>query len=254
MSASSIATLVASCNQRRCSGSPRRRIIYGANDLHEEIHRVPEPAMIASGRSRGPAADAIYRVLDLSWVYNLVQVVVAPGQHSRLTALFRRVSNQLPAADRVLDVGCGPSSWLWRIGIRPFGLDITPQYATHFAATGDPAVAASSAEIPFADRSFDQVWSIGLLHHLSDENARRTLAEMERVSSIGGSIVVLDAVLPVAAWRRPVAHVLRKLDRGGHVRAEAHHRAILGDGWTHERGLMAYNGLEYMLAIRQRRA
>ena len=110
--------------------------------------------MIASGRTRGPAADAIYGLLDRSWLYNLVQLVAAPGQHSRLTALFRKVAKQLPTANRVLDVGCGPSSWLWRIGVRPLGLDITPQYAAHFAATGDPAVAASSTEIPFADRSF----------------------------------------------------------------------------------------------------
>lgn len=210
--------------------------------------------MAVSGRSRGPAADAVYRLLDHSWLYNLAQVLIAPGQHRRLTQVFRTVSEQLPTAQRVLDVGCGPFSWLWRIGLHPMGLDLTPQYAARFAAQGELAVTASSTAIPFADGSFDQVWSIGLLHHLTDVDAHQTLSEMQRVSSIGGSIVVLDAILPVSAWRRPLAYALRKLDRGGRVRAEPHHREILGDGWTHQRGLMAYNGLEFMIAIRQRRA
>ena len=210
--------------------------------------------MALSGRSRGSAVDAIYRLLDHAWVYDLIQVLMAPGQRSRLTREFRMVAGRLPKPTRILDVGCGPSSWLWRIGLQPIGLDITPEYAARFAEAGQQAVTASCTEIPFADGTFDQVWSVGLLHHLSDGNARRALDEMRRVAAVGGSIVILDAVLPVSAWRRPIAFAIRKLDRGGHVRAEVQHRTVLGDGWTHRRGLMAYNGLEFMISVRQRQA
>lgn len=192
----------------------------------------------------------IYRVLDVPWVYRLAQIVLAPGQHRLLTRIFRETAREFPAARRILDVGCGPSSWLWRIGTRPIGLDFSVSYVHHYVRRGGAAVAATASAIPFADSSFDQIWSFGLLHHLSDEDVRLTLDEMRRVTRSGGPMVVMDAVLPRSAGR-PVAYALRKLDRGGRVRSEAHHRILLGEGWTIDRALMAYNGLEVTVAIRR---
>jgi ubiquinone/menaquinone biosynthesis C-methylase UbiE len=192
----------------------------------------------------------IYRLLDVPWVYRLAQVVLAPGQHRLLTRIFRETAHEFPAARRILDVGCGPSSWLWRVGTRPIGLDFSVSYVHHYVRSGGAAIAATASAIPFADSIFDQSWCFGLLHHLSDDDARRTLEEMRRVTRSGGPMVVMDAVLPRSPWRRPVAYALRKLDRGGCVRSEAHHRTLLGEGWTIERALMAYNGLEVTIAIR----
>jgi SAM-dependent methyltransferase len=213
------------------------------------VQQIMRRAVPLSGRPRGFLADALYRILDSPYVYNVAQNVLAPGVHHRFTRAFRETAARLPAARRILDVGCGPSSWLWRVGLQPVGLDITWSYAARFGATGSRVVTASSAAIPFATGSFDQAWCIGLLHHLSDDDARRTLAEMRRVTDGGGSVVIADAVLPRSAWRRPVAYVLRKLDRGGRVRTEAQHRALLGDGWSVTRILMAYNGLEATIAV-----
>lgn len=198
---------------------------------------------------------AAYRVLDVPWVYGLAQVVLAPGQHRLLTRLFRETARSLPpagrTAKRTLDVGCGPSSWLNRLGIAPVGIDISVSYVLHTVRHGGRAVTASASAIPFADDAFEQSWCFGLLHHLSDDDARRTLDEMRRVTSPGGAIVVMDAVLPRSPWRRPVAHVLRKLDRGGRVRDESHHRRLLGEGWALRRELMAYNGLEVTIAVKR---
>ena len=205
--------------------------------------------MTVSGRPRGRALDTVYAVLDAASIYNLAQVVLAPGQHARLTRVFRATAARLPGGSPVLDVGCGPVSWLWRLGMHPVGLDITSSYTVRFAAAGEPAVTASSTAIPFADNSFAQVWCFGLLHHLSDDAAQATVAEMRRVTSPGGAIVIMDAVLPRSPWRRPLAYALRKLDRGGRVRTEAQHRALLGDGWTVTREAMAYNGLEVTVAV-----
>lgn len=208
--------------------------------------------MTVSGRGRGAVGDTLYRVLDHPKVYELAQVLLAPGQHHRLTDAFRTMAARLPAARDILDVGCGPSSWLWRLGLHPVGLDITHSYSARFAAAGEPAVTASATAIPFAAETFDQTWCFGLLHHLSDEDAKRTIAEMRRVTRDGGAMVIMDAVLPESAWRRPLAYLLRKLDRGGRVRTEAHHRALLGEHWQVTRELMAYNGLEVTIAFRNR--
>jgi ubiquinone/menaquinone biosynthesis C-methylase UbiE len=195
------------------------------------------------------ARAGIYRILDRPWVYDLAQLLLAPGQHSLLTRIFRETANDIPRARRVLDVGCGPASWLWRIGARPVGLDLAVSYVSHYARTDPRTVAASSAAIPFAAGSFEQSWCFGLLHHLSDDDARRTLDEMRRVTAPGGTLVVMDAVLPRSPWRRPLAYILRKLDRGGCVRSESDHRALLGEGWSVRRALMAFNGLEVTIAV-----
>ena len=196
--------------------------------------------------------SALYRVLDRPWVYALAQIVLAPGQQRLLKRLFRETAQSLPDRGRTLDVGCGPASWLRRLGRLPIGVDINCSYVAHYTRTGGRAVTASSTAIPFANGAFDQSWSFGLLHHLSDDDARRTLDEMRRVTAPGGTLVVMDAVLPRSPWRRPLAYVLRKLDRGGCVRAEAHHRALLGEGWSVRRALMAYNGLEVTIAVCRR--
>jgi SAM-dependent methyltransferase len=198
---------------------------------------------------RSDRLRAIYRTLDRPCLYGLAQVLFAPGQPRRLTRIFSATAKNLPSARRILDVGCGSSSWLWRLGLRPVGLDITPSYTARFALHGDPVVIASSTAIPFADAIFDQAWCFGLLHHLSDEEARQTLAEMRRVTAAGGALVVMDAVLPRSPRRRPLAYLIRKLDRGAYVRSEANHRALLGERWTVRRELMAYTGLEVTVAV-----
>jgi len=167
----------------------------------------------------------------------------------KITAALRAAASALPPPHRVLDVGCGPASWLWNIGLRPVGLDITESYVAQFREQGDASVVGSCVTLPFATGSFDQAWSVGLLHHLTDQMARDTIAEMLRVVGPSGAVLIVDAVLPRSALTRPLAYVLRKLDRGGNVRTEAEHRALFGAGWQTTRHLMAYNGLEFTFSV-----
>lgn len=54
----------------------------------------------------------IFRVLDLPRIYRLSQVVLAPGAQRAITRKLGEYTTLFPAAHRILDVGCGPSSWL----------------------------------------------------------------------------------------------------------------------------------------------
>src|SRR5688572_11502872 len=93
---------------------------------------------------------SIYGLLQQPWVYTLVQSVLAPGADKIITRRITQLASQMPPGSLVLDVGCGPASWLWRARLRPVGLDLSQKYTTVFTRLGDSAVTASAAELPFA--------------------------------------------------------------------------------------------------------
>jgi ubiquinone/menaquinone biosynthesis C-methylase UbiE len=74
------------------------------------------------------------------------------------------------------------------------GVDINPEVARLAAAhANDPRltlVRASAMDLPMADGSFDYAITSMFLHHLSDEDAERALAEMGRVSQRG--VIISD--------------------------------------------------------------
>lgn len=178
-----------------------------------------------------------------SRVYRLLQRLLAPGAEP---AIARRLSGQ-SRGGLSLDAGCGPTSWLWPAGNAPYGVDICLDFARAFHRRSGRAVVASATALPFRTGCFDDVWSFGLLHHLSDGDARAAIREMRRVTRDGGQTVIFDAVLPRRAWTRPLAALLRKLDRGSWMRREETLQALLttsADSWSYERITYAYTGLE----------
>ncbi|MFI5365084.1 MAG: class I SAM-dependent methyltransferase [Candidatus Binatia bacterium] len=188
-------------------------------------------------------------LLENPWVYRLQTAVLAPGAEAAILRKIEQVLRVLPPAQRLLDVGCGPRSWLFRIGLRPLGADVSLSYLGEYVRAGGSAVAASADVLPIAGGSFDAVWSLGLLHHLPDSVAAAAVREMLRVCRPGGSVVVFDAVLPQSSWRRPLAYAIRRCDRGRFMRPESALRALLPQlvDWHCERFTYARTGLEGLL-------
>ena len=182
--------------------------------------------------------------------YRLVQRLAAPGASRALRAMIVRWLARHPPPGHCLDVGCGPESWLRCVGVQASGVDLSPEFVAEFRRRGGEAVVGGATALPFADGAFDSVWCFGLLHHLADDAARRAVAEMQRVTRAGGCTVVFDAVLPRSAWRRPVAALLRRLDRGRWMRSEAALTSLLTPRAEWECGRLTYSltGLEGLLA------
>ena len=156
-----------------------------------------------------------YRILDIPFVYRLTQSLLAPGAYHYLNSRIKNIFGTLPYASKILDIGCGPKSFLWNAGLNPIGLDLSPSYAIAYKEGGN-CVVGSSDNLPFADNSFQGIFSIGLLHHLPNKVAKKTITEMQRISS--GYIIILDSVFPIRPWRRPIAYFMRRMDRGKYVR------------------------------------
>ena len=193
-------------------------------------------------------SHALHRLLERPCIYQLSQLVLSYGG-DKVTPKIQQLTEQLPAAHRILDIGCGPSSLLWQTGLHPIGLDLSHAYALAFHGHGNSAITGSAVALPFLERSFDGVWSIGLLHHLRDDEARRAVEEMIRICRPGGYIVVFDAVLPNPGWRHPVAYLIRRSDRGRYVRREEDFKALLpfGKNFIMERITYSLSKLEGML-------
>jgi SAM-dependent methyltransferase len=183
------------------------------------------------------------------WLYGLVGALAAPGAECRIRDVLRHWLGTHPAPGCCLDVGCGTDSWLRLVGRRPVGVDLDARRVAVFARRHGWAVPASATALPFPEGAFDSVWSFGLLHHLSDENVRVAVGEMRRVARAGGCIVVMDGVLPRAAWRRPLAAGLRWLDRGEWMRSQEELEALLAPfgAWERQRLTYALTGLEGVL-------
>ncbi|XAL98212.1 class I SAM-dependent methyltransferase [Phycisphaeraceae bacterium D3-23] len=139
---------------------------------------------------------------------------------------------------RVLEVGCGAGFDAFHLcehGAAYTGIDYAPknpartrQHLAHFGH--HPPVMRSDGEaLPFADASFDVVFSNGVLHHTPDMPA--AFREAQRVLAAGGafwvvlyhkhsahywlSIVLFEWVLKGGFLRRSLAHQRSRIEQTG---------------------------------------
>ena len=192
------------------------------------------------------------RWATLAGVWHRALQSVAAPDGTRSIEAYLRAHLPADAPGRWLDVGAGSRSRLAPLGIRPVAVDVSWTRASAARAGGALAVVASADALPFADQTFHTAASVGLLHHLPDASATAALAELVRVTSPDGHLVVIDAVLPNRSWRRPVARLVRALDRGRWMRHQPRLEHLLSGTarWSCERITYARTGLEAIVAVR----
>lgn len=181
------------------------------------------------------------------------QRLLAPSAQEFIAAELRAIIPEPRSVRHALDVGCGLVSSLQLLDIQPVVLDIQRDLVRACAAKGGVAVCGTATALPFADGTFDLVWSCGLLHHLDDGAATQAVAEMQRVRTRNGSLIIFDAVLPRRPARRPLATLIRAADRGRWMRRQGALERILetpADTWSSiTRLTYSATGLEGLLAV-----
>jgi ubiquinone/menaquinone biosynthesis C-methylase UbiE len=124
----------------------------------------------------------------------------------------------LTLGGRVLDVGCGTGDDVLPMAERVGGqgslflLDFSPAMLTHAQEklvacnTSAEYILGNAAYLPFADATFDAVFHFGGLNTFGDK--KKALAEMTRVTRVGGKVVIGDE--GIAPWlrRHQFGHVL----------------------------------------------
>jgi ubiquinone/menaquinone biosynthesis C-methylase UbiE len=137
----------------------------------------------------------------------------------------RRIVAQRGA--KVLDVGCGVGAHRrFFPGTEYTGIDVNPDYivrATRQYGSGFKTMDATRLE--FGDASFDVSFCVAAFHHLDDGQAASVIRELYRVVRPGGTVHVVDPVIPVD----PRAFVKRWVfanDRGRYQRTEEQMREL----------------------------
>ncbi len=104
---------------------------------------------------------------------------------------------------RVLDVGSGPGHTTLELARRVApggsvtGVDINAEFVARSSARARDAKLAAEfvhhgfPPLPFPDRSFDRVWCKNVLEYV--DSAIDTVAEMARVTAVGGIVVAVDS-------------------------------------------------------------
>lgn len=163
----------------------------------------------------------IANLVNQAWAYRGWQ---APFAESKLRPLLADVD--LPRVRRVIDVGCGRGTNARHFTHAQYvGLDINPEYIAdarrHYGR--DFRVADVTKLTPGTIEPADMVLLNSLLHHLDDVETHRTLAALSPLVAPGGSVTILDLVLPE---RWSLARVMARLDRGRYARSASEWRAI----------------------------
>ncbi|MBV8910237.1 MAG: class I SAM-dependent methyltransferase [Gammaproteobacteria bacterium] len=117
---------------------------------------------------------------------------------------------------RVLDIGCGTGTFAvaikgWLPSAEVVGLDPDPKA---LARARRKAARASAKSMPYADASFDRVFSSLMFHHLPAAAKLPALREVRRVLKAGGSLHLLDfepegshSHNPLARWLHASSHL-----------------------------------------------
>jgi SAM-dependent methyltransferase len=94
------------------------------------------------------------------------------------------------AGERILDLGCGDGQLTLRVaatGASVVGVDNSPAMVAAARGRGVAAEAGNAEALPFADESFDAVFSNAALHWVRDQDAM--MGQVHRVLKPGGRFV-----------------------------------------------------------------
>jgi SAM-dependent methyltransferase len=171
----------------------------------------------------------VYRFLDRHVGYALIQKLGRPTVRQFRTLLRERVGAAIAREHNVLDSACGVGGYREFIPGQYIGVDINIDYVRAASAQlAGSFLVMDCRALAFTDAAFDHVVMIAASHHLDDTGLRRAIAEALRVVRGGGSVHVLDAVLPLNRlhiWKE----VWFRLDRGEHPRSVESLVSLLGD-------------------------
>ena len=146
--------------------------------------------------------------------------------------------------ERILDLGCGDGQLTARLasaGVEMLGVDASAAMVAAARAAGIGADEASAERLPYADASFDAVFSNAVLHWVRDQDAM--MVEVHRVLKSGGRFVAeMGGHGNVAAIHVALRAVLERHGFAGaedgvnyYPTPEAYTRRLQGHGFRVER-------------------
>jgi 2-polyprenyl-3-methyl-5-hydroxy-6-metoxy-1,4-benzoquinol methylase len=162
---------------------------------------------IVRGIPRFAASDGYAENFGFEWnLHNKTQLDTATNHDSEES--FEQKTGFTPeelSGKVVLDVGCGMGRYsdvASRWGATVVGIDLTSAVDAAQSNIGDRKnvnlAQADIFKLPFADKTFDYIFSIGVLHHTPDTKA--AFDQLPRLLKPGGKIAVWIYSTEMLAW------------------------------------------------------
>lgn len=177
----------------------------------------------ASQRGGGPRHNRAYYDEFASWY----EKERHRGYHAMLDDLEVDLLCDYARGGDVLEIGCGTGLILDRVrevSQRAVGVDISPGMLERAVERGLDVVQADATALPFADESFDVVYSFKVLAHI--EQIEQALAEAARVTRPGGHML-LEFYNPLS-----VRYLAKRLGGPGKISQQTHESAVY-TRWDH---------------------
>lgn len=139
-------------------------------------------------------------------------------------------------APRLLDLGCGTGELapvFIRAGYDYVGIDIEPErihYARRTHRKGKFHVMDAS-RLSYPDGYFDQILVTGVLHHLSDAEARAIVREMRRVLKPDGRALVMEDIA-LRGSLNLLGALVHLADEGAHIRRPSEYAPLFSPDFS----------------------
>lgn len=146
--------------------------------------------------------------------------------------------------NKVLDLGCGVGSLCVLYSFKKYlGIDndlssiecakrIHPKYVF---LLGDATALISK-------KKFDLIMIVGVLHHLSDDQVRKTLKVIDLILTRTGKVIIIEAIPPIFKFNI-VGRFLRWMDRGHFVRKVTDYGLLIGKRFKIEKKQTKFGGV-----------
>lgn len=129
--------------------------------------------------------------------------------------------------EKILDVPCGTGEFCTLFAPESYyGLDISINYIAFAKKKYTHRFFCTDAkQTGFDNDYFDNILTLGLLHHLDDSSASLVLKEARRVLKPSGKLLLIEDI-PPNGKRSTFTKVLQGLDIGQHIRNDAGYISI----------------------------
>jgi SAM-dependent methyltransferase len=174
--------------------------------------------------------DTVYAPLRLPRLYNLLQRLVGGG---RDRAAFVGTHVAFRSDEKVVDAGCGTGSALEFLPlVNYFGFDPNPEYIrvaqSRYGNRGEFFCGdASSARVRELAQDADAFLSLGVLHHLTDQQIDEILGLARACLRPSGRFIFYEPCF--SANDDCVGRMFMRLDRGGNIKTDQAWRALLSE-------------------------
>lgn len=174
--------------------------------------------------------DTIYAPLRTARLYNLLQELVGGG---RDRADFVRTHVTFRPDEKVVDAGCGAGGALEFLPlVNYFGFDPNPDYIrvarSRYGRRGEFCCGdASSSRVQELAQGADTFLSLGVLHHLTDQQIGEILALARACLRPSGRFIFYEPCFSANDdW---LGRMFMRLDRGGNIKTDQAWRALVSE-------------------------